>query len=163
MAQPNSRIPRFKHTRIDMILKYQGANLYMVGECKRVNPALGNWCFSSGSQQRLSPRENDFYVEVLEEKNGGFFTTLQQVYRKKVFHVGIEVKTDQSGDSGKSGRGGIEEACTQVLRGMNGLVKVFIEHPEIWRRRKGRVGFVPVIFTTAKLYASSTSTSARLR
>src|SRR4051812_35520208 len=36
---------RGHETRIDVILKGTRRSLYIVAECKRVNPALSQWCF----------------------------------------------------------------------------------------------------------------------
>ena len=141
------------HTHIDVILQYTGANLYMIGECKRVNPALGAWCFAARSSRGVSWRHRGVYIEMLERRTGRFYTALGDVFEQDIYHNAVEIRTGERGESGRSGRGAIEEACTQSLRGMNGLMNLFVEHPDLWHGRD-RVGFIPAIFTTAKLFVS---------
>src|SRR6267143_1937049 len=41
-----------RSTRIDFVFRKNRPFVYLVGECKRANPALSNWCFSSSFYAR---------------------------------------------------------------------------------------------------------------
>jgi hypothetical protein len=62
------------------------------------------------------------------------------------------VRTDSKGDS-DGGRSAIEDAATQVTRGVNGFIECLAKN---LRRGQGRIGIslIPAIFTTAKLFVS---------
>lgn len=83
---------------------------------------------------------------------------------KDIYHVAVEGKGTAKGDSSGTGRGAIEEAATQVIRGVNGLVECFSrnwhclpvpvdtsDHPV--------VTLIPVIFTTARIWATGVDIS----
>ena len=57
------------------------------------------------------------------------------------------------GDVSQSGRGSIEEAATQVLRGVNGLAELFLRHPELLGDKQ-YVAIIPAVVTTAELFTS---------
>ena len=150
------------HTRIDFILEYQSADSQLsliVAECKRVNPAYGSWCFAKGAYQRPVWLGTQVVVEVLalEEdlKSGGAGGPTSD----HIFDIGFSVKTDAAGDpTPVSGdRDGLEQACQQVCRGLNGLIQVLATDPTLAKTKAGvdRVDFLPVIFTTAKLFTSA--------
>lgn len=154
-------------THIDFILCHKSVPFFIIAECKRANPALSNWCFvkspyvsrrtSSGEKivretVRLDPRNNhDPLLVGLEclERN------------KDVYRLAFELKGNLQGD-GNKGRGQINDAITQVLRGLNGLMSTFITHFDKTKKLLGenhfganqRAAFLPVIFTTANLWVS---------
>lgn len=70
-----------------------------------------------------------------------------------VYHLGIEVKSTETGDSSGKGRGAIEEAAGQAMRGMNGLMQFFKQSQKANRERKS-IQILPVIFTTARLWVT---------
>src|SRR5258708_7154745 len=41
-----------KSTRIDFVLRKPKPHVYLVAECKRVNPAYSDWCFASSEYAR---------------------------------------------------------------------------------------------------------------
>jgi len=45
-----------KDTRIDIIMRKQDTRIYLIGECKRANPALSNWCFARAPYVRRNCR-----------------------------------------------------------------------------------------------------------
>jgi hypothetical protein len=63
------------------------------------------------------------------------------------------VKSSEKGNPCDKGRGAIEEAAGQVLRGVNGLVEFFKQSPKARQERKTYQCF-PVIFTTARLWVT---------
>jgi hypothetical protein len=74
-------------------------------------------------------------------------------YSADAYHVGVEVRTEAQGEGG-TGRGAIEEAATQVCRGMNGFVEFLVRHPNAFGGAE-EVVISPVVFTTANLMASN--------
>ena len=68
-------------------------------------------------------------------------------------HLGFELRTGEKGE-GSGGRGAINDATAQVLRGSNGLVDHLFPGPRAYRGDRRNVVFVPVIFTTARLWVA---------
>jgi hypothetical protein len=153
---------RNKETKIDAILEYHPRvhpfpKLLMAVECKRVNPALGSWCFFRSAR---IPEEIEFHdkftVHVLEDlgqRNMGFGLpiNLKNLGTRKAFHLGLPIKGPKSGDnSSGSDRDSLENACYQAIQGANGLIEQFRKENPL-RERSPLIGVVPVIFTTADL------------
>ena len=147
---------RGQGTRIDFILKHSERQLYLLVECKRANPALSNWVFVRAP--RDYHRASDFvHVERIDASHrpeirtaGGRLTGAEQTY-----HIALEYRDRQRrGDKCGEGRGQIEKAVTQVLRGLGGLVDFYAENP-IMLKGIASVDLVPVVLTTANLWVSS--------
>lgn len=145
-------------TRIDFILQHKERPLYLLAECKRVNPALANWCFTKAGYipQELSIAETFFYEKLFIRQPASSFRTSVQKHKRfeDIYHVAVEAKTGDKGDISGLGRGAIEDAATQICRGMNGLIDFFTSHRDMLAGNNQTVGFIPVIFTTAHLWAS---------
>lgn len=145
-------------TKIDFILRHSRAPwFYLLGECKRANPALSNWCFARAPYIHRDRDEgvDPFVVEKIIQPQGGDSLRGTAHNLKKIsdaYHIAFETKTDQKGDV-SSGRGAIEEAASQVSRGLSGLVEFFSAHPLALSTQKQAL-LLPVIFTTANLWAS---------
>lgn len=152
-------------TRVDFILsrisdyRYQGG-FYMVAECKRANPALSNWCFARApvvhegrvhGHGGYDPLIME-YAEI-DERGAVLAYAKQKSKLEHPYHVAVEVKSDAKGDpSGESGKP-IEDAATQVLRGLNGLIEFARKTPQFLKEDKGAY-FLPVIFTTARIWTT---------
>jgi len=79
-----------------------------------------------------------------------------------IYHIGVEVKSvrpDDKGDSHDKGRGAIEDAATQICRGLNGMVESWVQKLGAIRNEM-KTAFLPVIFTTAHLWVSDVDLSA---
>jgi len=143
------------NTRIDFILKNTQAELYIVAECKRVNPAFSDWCFVKTPYIRRNLEINDVIIDCLhfkEDFNYGNATTLKS--SPEIYQLGLEVKTDLKGNQSFSSKNAIEDAATQVTRGVNGLFLEFAGRGKELVHTGNNVWFIPVIFTTAKLWTS---------
>ena len=74
------------------------------------------------------------------------------------YHIGLEVrhkaKGDKEGESGKA----IENAASQVLRGLNGFVETLNQNTQLLEKHP-HAYIVPVIFTTANLWGSDANLS----
>lgn len=149
-------------TRIDMILRNEFKNKYIVCECKRANPAIANWCFAK-SQQRVkgSWSDNRVYGEALLDQGGGVIGMHIKELQGGVdiYHIAVEAKTNKKGETNSTGKGQIEEAAGQVCRGLNGLFEFFHKRQALKKESRTELLFVPMIITTAKLYVTDNDLS----
>src|SRR5262245_35612150 len=53
-------------TRIDLVLRQGRSHYYMLGECKRVNPALGNWCFAHAPYTRPNDYNLTLFFDAID-------------------------------------------------------------------------------------------------
>jgi hypothetical protein len=146
---------RSKGTRIDFILKSRGCPLYLLFECKRANPALKNWCFARAPYVRRNHTYENFLVETVTSNSEGISSkgmVLRYINEDESYHIALEVKAPESGDSDGKGYGAIEEAATQVCHGLNGLVELF--HTQSLLKSGQSVVLIPVILTTASIWVS---------
>ena len=151
---------RGQGTRIDFILKHRERPHYLVAECKRANPALADWCFVRAPYVRSNRTDERILAEhITRERDGSLRSGAKPIgYSADAYQIALEVRTDARGDSGGSGRGAIEEAATQISRGMNGLVEFFVRNRTVLKGIDEAV-ISPVIFTTANLWASGVDLS----
>jgi hypothetical protein len=154
---------RGQGTRIDFILKrelWHGSGTLLVAECKRANPALADWCFVQTPYVRHSNDGGKVVVERITRQGDAIMVEPHDLSynNKSLYHLGYELRSDQVGE-GAPGRGAIEEACGQVLRGLNGLIHLFAEAPTLLDDKKP-IPIIPVIFTTARLWISNADVAA---
>lgn len=151
-----------KPIHIDFILRASGPSsllaelgdpeLYMVAECKRADPARANWCFAQVPYTTSNPIKRELYFQGVKRTNNGLLPfTLQKLGVESGNRLAFELRTNQKGDGTGSGQA-INDACTQVLRGMNGLVDEMFSKNLLGLGKATHTSFVPVIFTTATLY-----------
>ena len=80
---------------------------------------------------------------------------------ERIYHLGLPIKSQLKGDE----RGGkddeIEKAIGQVLLGTNGLAE-WIAYRDAMAADDKIVAFVPVVFTTAKLYTTEVDIGASM-
>jgi len=162
-----------KSTHIDFILRNKHERFYLIAECKRANPALSNWCFAKTPYTHR--KATDGSERIVRELFSGLTdrisiprSTLECVgMSKNVYRLAFEIKSREKGE-GQSGRGQINEAISQVLRGMNGLIQCCAEKYRSGNdslfspKEDGNIcaAFLPVIFTTAKLFVSDVDLSS---
>lgn len=157
-------------TRIDFILvrgkDYRRKDLfYLLAECKRANPALSNWCFArspfvhEGRIYGISGYE-PIILEHSEVDEQGVVRFRAKMVSKldNAYHLGRDIRSGQKGDASgtESGRA-VEEAASQVCRGLNGMVEFFSKNPQILDDTT--VSLLPVIFTTARIWVSDVDLS----
>lgn len=147
------------NTRVDLVFEHFRFPRYLVAECKRVNPALGNWCFARSPYADSVYAASRFYAEQLFWDGPNVRTEIVNLgIVDNICHLGAEVRASDRGDSQGSGRGAIEEAATQLLRGYNGIIDLLKTIPAAGKN-KSRALFVPVLFTTARLWISTADLS----
>jgi hypothetical protein len=126
--------------------------------CKRANPALSDWCFVRAPFTRRGGIANSLILDSIRKDDASnFFITshLRPLPRDDFFQIGLDIRTEKPGEPSGRGRGSIEDAATQVLRGLNGFVEFLFQN-------SGRIlasggcDLLPVIFTTANLWITST-------
>jgi len=143
-------------TKIDFILRNVHQSIYLVCECKRVNPAMANWCFLRAPFVREGGADYSLIVDGARRGHGGeciaaAFTLGKD--KEHGYHLGFEVRSNEKGE-GAPGHTAIEDAATQVMRGVNGLVQYHISQPSGLDTGHSTL-FIPVIFTTAALWVSN--------
>lgn len=138
-------------TRIDFVLSRQLHRYYLLAECKRANPALSNWCFVRAPLYRRNQGRGQVIVEGIR-KEGDLPGIHILVEPADVYHLGIEVRANVTGDCSGQGRGAIEDAAGQICRGLNGMIEAFVNLPDL--QGLNDTWFIPVIFTTAHIWTS---------
>jgi len=162
-----------RSTRIDFVFRKTKPHVYLVGECKRANPALSNWCFSSSFYARGEsnldrvvfpcawvPPTDKMQAAVLPRSEATkMLTGIISERSQGVYHVGLSVRSNQPGDNLGRHTDAIEDAAGQVCRGLNGLIEFFngrrFNLPE-----NEKLYFMPAIFTTAKLWTTDVDLSS---
>jgi len=154
-------------TKIDFALEHtvnaSGFSDVMICECKRVNPAFARWCFIPAPYTRRNSIIEVKRFESLSMKNNGLSVhTLEGGAERQgqILHLGLPVRVPNvKGDSSPVGnnRNDIEDAITQVLRGLNGYINLLAGN-------RGLIGnktftFYPTVFTTAELWVSNADLS----
>lgn len=156
----NKKIP----THIDIILRNKHEQSFLIAECKRCDPAISNWCFVKApyvSRKTSSGRERIVRELVFKRKvSNSAKTGLQWIDRSSdIYRLSFELKSNAKGE-GYHGRGQINDAITQVLRGLNGMIEFAVNEIDtgnsaLFKEDNSgtRYGsYLPVIFTTAKLW-----------
>jgi hypothetical protein len=157
---------RERETRIDFILKHANAEFYLIAECKRANPGL-DWCFVRAPYLNPQLRPEHVCAERLSYSPTAALSLELALSVEKLiavdnaFHISFEKKSGAKGDcQGQEGRGAIETAVTQALRGTSGYLQHFITHRKAMRAGAEVDGtfsrvVLPVVFTTARLLTST--------
>lgn len=142
-------------TRIDIILRHIRRPLYLICECKRANPALANWCFARATYPDEMGYLTQNFIETIHRKDTQPQSGLVRLSgSERIYQIGLEIRSDGKGDPFSKGRGEIEDAATQVCRGMNGLIDLFANRHDVFWSDDKYVGFIPAIITTARLGAT---------
>jgi hypothetical protein len=147
------------NTKIDFILSHcphGGLYGFLVAECKRTNPSFSEWFFAKAPYVRRGRSSDTLNVECARWADPDVLTSVGTLPSSgDIYHIALEAKTNSQGDT-SGGRGAIESAATQVLRGMNGLIECIAKKENIGVIEESfhPAFFVPVIFTTARLWAT---------
>ncbi len=152
-------------TRVDFVLRKSARRdkpFFLLAECKRANPGLSNWCFVRAPYVNRNQWGNSepIFMEHIQRNDDGSISA----YAKKrssvghFYHIGLEVRSNLKGDpSGETGRS-IEDAASQISRGLNGYIETISKNIQILRGHT-HADFIPVIFTTAQLWGSEVNLS----
>lgn len=148
-------------TRIDVVLKHRSNSIWLVCECKRANPKFSDWCFVNSPFTERGQMANQIYCECLTwpDQDASPIAQANPLYSASdnVFHLGLELKGEGKGDAQGKPRGGIEDAVTQVMKGLNGLVSFLATSDRASSLKV--MNLIPVVVTTASLWSSDVDLS----
>jgi hypothetical protein len=145
---------RGANTRIDFILRKRQSKLLLIAECKRANPALANWCFVRAPFVHGNRSVERPMIDRLRRDRGEIFYVEPAIaaMTDRAYHLAFEVKSQAKGDAAGS-RATIEDAATQVCRGLNGLIEFYLRDVTLLKDMD-EMWLLPVVFTTANLLTS---------
>lgn len=148
-------------THIDFILRNADSTVYLVGECKRADPAHANWCFLKAPYTRRNSSEAELVFQEVVYQAKTLVASRPRTKHASLenTHLGFELRTGAKGD-GAGGRNAITDATAQVLRGSNGLLDHLFPEQLAYRGDRRNLVFVPAIFTTARLWVAKGDLSA---
>lgn len=154
-------------TRIDILLRMiQMSSIeLMVFECKRVNPKYGVWCFARSPRPFPGYTEGQLAIAAVRKPDDGDvdIETRGHTYCPNCYHIGFVMKSDSAiGDAHpvSNDRDSIEMACSQVCLGTAGLVQGLIDGDYLpHSEHVTSFHVLPIIVTTAKLYATNVDLS----
>ncbi|HLG54638.1 MAG TPA: hypothetical protein VI485_04870 [Vicinamibacterales bacterium] len=143
-------------THIDFVLRTENAML--IAECKRVDPAVSQWGFvrapfTQKTSQRYQSKRPKVDQVAFDSSAGRLFATPGTISGGASYHIGKEIRTQLKGDGTAKGRGAIDDAIAQILRGRAGFIEYLGTHQRVLAPNAPTV-IVPAIFTTAKLVTS---------
>jgi hypothetical protein len=153
------------NTHIDFVLTRQKNSdfkvngvLKIIAECKRVDPALSNWCFLRAPFTKKYGIANSIRIEKISVEGDELKTSLHVIptSEENFFEIPLIVKSNQIGDGNSAGDGrkAIDETITQVLRGHNGFINLLVNNRKFLKNGE-ELFILPVIFTTAPLWISN--------
>lgn len=95
----------------------------------------------------------------LDDRNGIHVSAKPSGKLENAYHVAVEVKSKGvKGDECGEGRQVIENAATQVSRGLNGMIEFILGNRQFLSEGR-RAHFLPVIFTTANIWVTDVDLS----
>ncbi len=156
-------VARRETTHIDFILRSRSGRTYLVAECKRVDPARGRWCFARAPYTWRNSSQSEVVFDQFRCRPANILgqePCIRQTHRGGPYHIGLEIKTGGVGDSTSHSGSAINQAVTQVLRGVSGLINHLFEFNRRSYQDERIIRFVPAIFTTAQLWATETDLGA---
>lgn len=149
---------------IDFIFEY--LNLFLIAECKRVNPARGYWCFAKSpytwrnSTGKLAQFDQIRMFSQLPQFNS---STIIAPTEREIMDIGLEVSTGEKGDAkGDADKSAINKSVSQVLKGQSGYINYLCNQGKVPHNLKvdNDYIFIPVIFTTARIFVTDTDLGA---
>ncbi len=144
---------RGKNTHIDLILRKHNTRYHLIGECKRANPALANWCFVRSPYIRRNRTSQKLFFQYVLPATSNVATGVDTGSSDKIYNIGLEAPSGMKGDVQGQGRKVIEDAVTQVTLGVNGMIDFLPAHSSFAPPQE-KIHLIPVIFTTANLWTT---------
>ncbi len=162
---------RGKNTHIDFVLHDYSSFLYLVGECKRVQPSFADWVFVktpyNSRKNHLYPSlVFDTFEETRRDHEPEVIKSVKNYSRQltpEIYGLGFRVKKHlktkevECQDSVDV----INSCVEQVLRSTSGLINLLshIIRPSNLVSYNYKYYFLPVIFTSANLWITDTNIS----
>lgn len=150
---------------VDFVLKHDKVPIYIIGECKRADPAKANWSFVPAPftlKRSLHPYTyfDCIYKEANKYLRHACKASVHGLENNKPMHIGFELKTGQTGDGTGVEKSPINSAVTQALRGSSGYINQLFGFKEQHAAAIKSHSFVPAVFTTAKIWTADADISA---
>jgi hypothetical protein len=142
-----------KQGHVDFILRF--GNHYIVAECKRVDPAVGVWCFAATPFVRRWGHDLPvFSGPTVCEASPAIVDDMPHIIhaQRPVYHLGAELRTGAKGEGTASGEA-INQAVTQVSRSAGGWIERLVQEKTKLLRTDPTL-IVPAVFTTAQLFTT---------
>jgi hypothetical protein len=143
---------------VDFVFKHKTANIFLIGECKRAEPSRANWCFVRAPFTFSNLMTGFTFFDLIRHDGMSErveYGCLESFADKSIYHLGFELKTGLKGDGIGGVKSNINSAISQVLRGSSGYINsIFKSHKIRNISPNTNYYFVPVIFTTAKIFSS---------
>jgi hypothetical protein len=136
-------------THIDFVLQSRTGRTFLVAECKKASEA---WCFARAPYTwRVGAKINELCFDQIgfTMARGAHASSFIASLRTPIFHVPVTFGREKH-----SSRTQINEAVTQVLRASSGLVNNRFPSLDEEVGVEGIRRFLPVVFTTADLWAT---------
>lgn len=150
-----------EETHADFLFFSPNKGAYLVGECKRADPALGRWCFARSKYHLGSSCAAVDVLHFRRQDEDRLYISAEPL-QAPAYQVGIAVKRPKvKGDGNSGARDAISRAASQVLRATNGFIELCGRHPSLVRKEAGGrpARFVPVVVSTAEIVAGETDLS----
>lgn len=134
---------------------------YLIVECKRVDPARGNWCFFKNPYTwfNTDPAYLQFDELRYQESSDALIGSTNMRIDGRVYHLGYALSTQEKGEGQGTKGSAIDDAITQVLRGTSGFINQvgqdWQDTPKNQNRKVEHYRFLPLVITTADLFVSS--------
>jgi len=114
---------RGKVTHIDFVLEHRDKPLFLIGECKRVNPALSMWGFARSRFTNRNAHGTKIIIQNTWQSDKASQTVLTGVSSdnsEQIYHLGIEIKSNRKGDAEGQPKGeALNKGAEQVCLGIN--------------------------------------------
>jgi len=135
-------------TKIDFILRHTHFPGYLIAECKKVDNRYSSWCFFKDPYLNYA----DGYVcDSLHKDDNTLKHNLRPLQHfHECYNIAFALKKNDGKSEKTDGRDAIEKAVTQLCKGLNGFIQKFKEKKD--QLENGWYYFLPVLFTTAKLF-----------
>ena len=149
-------------THIDFVLSTRSERTYLVGECKRADPAKARWCFARAPYRWQNDSEQELIFDelVLRADRTHYVRPLPGYMERGSYQLGFELRTGQQGDGDGGRRRDIEDAIAQVLRSASGLINQLSGSLKFPTESERAIRFIPAIFTTAQLWTTEADLGA---
>jgi hypothetical protein len=149
-------------THVDFVLSTSSRRTYLVGECKRADPAKARWCFARAPYTWRDDTESELiFDQIVMRPDRSHSAVHRSGYMQQgSYRLGFELRTGQAGDGAGVRGSAIEAAVAQVLRSASGLINQITEHTEYPDEGHKHIKFIPAIFTTAELWTTDVDLGA---
>lgn len=145
---------------VDFVLEF--GDHYLIGECKRADPALATWCFAVTPYVRRESRA-PYPVFSAPAVNPNAPAIVDDMPHRMntpdlVYQLAAELRTGDKGDGHTAGRAAIDQAVTQVSRAAGGWIELLVAEKQRLLTQQPKL-IVPAVFTTAKLFVTDADLS----